>query len=52
MGPRARATQVRTNRAVGRSTAPLATADEDDDTSVDAEEPIDPEAPDLQSGGG
>ncbi len=31
---------------------PAGTADEDDDTSVDPEEPIDPESPDLQSGGG
>ena len=27
-------------------------ADEDDDTGVEAEEPVDPESPDLQSGGG
>lgn len=31
---------------------PAGTVDEDDDTKVDAEEPIDPESPDLQSGGG
>ena len=31
---------------------PAGTAEEDDDTGVDPEEPIDPESPDLQSGGG
>jgi hypothetical protein len=30
---------------------PAGTADEDDDTGVKPDEPIDPESPDLQSGG-
>lgn len=31
---------------------PAGTADEDDDTAIDPQEPVHPESPDLQSGGG
>ncbi len=35
----------------GPADRPVGHADEDDDSGVDPQEPIDPESPDLQSGG-
>ena len=48
---RGRATRVRSDPAVVRSIVRLEHAEEDDDSGVDPQDPVDPESPDLQSGG-